>query len=1091
MQINSGILYRSIVGSNELTFLFNGQFENVTGESSIGFSKNFESDILFRFESGKILDHENNHVWSYNPGENISISGNLGPNFLNYFIQNTPVCLYSNFDPKYYNNFLIETKNSSVDFDLFIQGLQPSYSITFPSKIPIGKDVTGYITNLSNIQDQSFKVYSGDLYNAGGIFDVNNNIYPSLVDGLSSGNIILDFVFDTGNPTLAGSIVRPRLILKTNFGNITQDFEMQFNNEPIYYIEFLAGFTGLTFLNNQNTSGYFYNYELRSIIPKPEVVNFSVFPVLGNTGEKILDFYEATGLGSGVFSGFVHGFDYLSGTIKGQGVSDDFNFYGNRATGDFDSINQNKIFHATGHINYAYNLPFKGGFAIGFPPSGTKINALSINEANLFKNNFIFKERLVNFSGTVPLSGIFNDVVNTGVSIGYFQKNVFYTGSYIFNLDEKFWSPPKSGIPGIENINSYDKFILVENKYFSGFIYSGESGLATFNDQNFYSKSNTGVLLRHILLPSLTGANIEISASENSELAQDLFIEKDLRNISAPQFWFSSGSQSGFLRIEFKDTNNVSPIAKYYEFGTDFNSSFYPSDVSLLGSQDLESWTVLDNRTFSDSDLNNNWYSSNQKVFKISNPQSFKYLQFQVNQSKLWPHKDYDSGNNILLNINSLYFYENININLPENVQPFVPNLNSYSSNDGDVIFSKDYNPFVAWRAFTQNELSDMAVLSRNGSSEEIFLGYEKNQIFNNYLTGYYIEFLPNYVPKFLSIETKKPGQEFIEYYRKPSGVNVVEKGDIYLPSGVLSCRFSFEDVTPTSVSKFYPAMGDRDYDDVDGFGQTYLTYFNNILNNLIKNSSSSKKYYEVKIGPCHFFILDSDPITGGSSRCGLISEGAGKGESILSKHNESYRSLQKVWFNNAITNSKYPWKFVLFNHPPFTSEIYNYGYYDLNVENGWNLNLANIIFNGFSRNYERFQKRLLEERRDVHYIVNGGGGRGLRDFGVPMPDSVYRLKKYGWTKLDIYSEGLKVSFIDASNNSEFDVFMIGNVYGNLLYRYAIVGNFNYINRLSNDPAPPDFNNPLGNNFYTRQVFNSMQLFNPTCMFSVGNQGFF
>jgi hypothetical protein len=1093
MQIDSGVLYRSIPGSNELTFLFEASFGNVTGISNIGFSKNSELEtIIFKFESGKIFDYDQNHVWSYNPNEIISISGNLGNDFLNYFIQGTPVCLYTPFRGDYYNNFLIETDRTPIDFDLTIQGLKPSYSINFPYKIPVGQDVTGYISNLSEESNKTFKIFSGDLFNAGGIFGIKNEIYPELVNGLSSGNIILDFIFGTGRLAgLAGTVVRPRLFLRTNFGNISQDFEMQFTKDPIYYLEFLAGFTGLTFIDNNNTSGYFYNYELRSIIPKPETVSFSVYPIYGNTGEVILDYYEATGFASGSFSGFVYGFDYLSGNLKGDGKSSNSNFYGVPATGSFDNIIQNRLFYATGNINYEYDLPFYGGFAVGFPSSGTKINAVSLEEEEVSSSEFIFKSRNIDFSSVTALSGIYNDVVNTGIGTGFFNKNIFYTGFYCFNLDERFWSPPSSGVPNIPNIQEYDKYVLVENKYISGFIYSGESGVADLKNKLIFSESSTGTLLRHVIPQSLTGSNITITASENTNLVQNLFIEKDLRNISDSQSWTTSENQTGYIRIEFKDELNVSPVAKYYEIGLDYNSSFYPLSTSLKGSQNLTTWVTLDSRIYSDSELNNNWYSSSKKYFRINDPKPFKYLQYEINESKKWPHKNYVSGSAPLLNIDSFYLYDSIDISLPANVNDFIPNLNSYSNNDGEVIFSKDYNPFLAWRAFTKNELTDMAVLSKDGAEEDIFLGYEKNNIFNNYLTGYYIEFLENYKPSFLSIEVKKPNREFIEYYRKSSDIDIIEKGKIYLPTGINSCRFVFKDVSPTSVSNFYPVLGEKDYDGVDGFGDIYLSYFNLILNNLIKNTSNSRKYYELKIGPCHFFVLDSDPITGGNSRCGLISEGAGKGESVSSKHNETYRSIQKTWFNNAISNSEYPFKFVLFNHPPFTSESYNYGYYDLNSENGWNLNSADIIFNGFSKNYERFEKRLLEKKKNIYYIVNGAGGNGLRNFSTPLDGSVKRIKRYGWTKLDIYAEGVTVGFIDSENNSELDSLAIGNIYGNLLYRYALVGNFNYLNKNSNDSRPPDYDNPLSNNFYTRKTYDSIQFFRPTCFFSIGNQGFF
>ena len=67
--------------------------------------------------------------------------------------------------------------------------------------------------------------------------------------------------------------------------------------------------------------------------------------------------------------------------------------------------------------------------------------------------------------------------------------------------------------------------------------------------------------------------------------------------------------------------------------------------------------------------------------------------------------------------------------------------------------------------------------------------------------------------------------------------------------------------------------MGNHDYEDINKTGIDYLNYFP-FLSKLYGNTSGKSKYYDIKLGPCHFFILDIF-----KKRCFLIN-------GILSKNN-------------------------------------------------------------------------------------------------------------------------------------------------------------------------------------------------------------
>jgi hypothetical protein len=221
MQISSGTLYRSIVGNSELSFVFEGIFDNVSGNTSIGFSGLSGKKIeLFNFKSGKVFDTNSEYIWSYRPRESINVSGNLGSGYLNYFVNNNPVCLYSPHGYNYYDNFYISTDNASVDFNLNVQGVFPLFDIGFPLIVDFGSPITGYIHNESSPHEKTFKIFSGFLFNSDSLYKLDTTILPQKVLGESSGRLDLNF---TPNEFLNQiKFLNPTLTLFTNFGEINK-----------------------------------------------------------------------------------------------------------------------------------------------------------------------------------------------------------------------------------------------------------------------------------------------------------------------------------------------------------------------------------------------------------------------------------------------------------------------------------------------------------------------------------------------------------------------------------------------------------------------------------------------------------------------------------------------------------------------------------------------------------------------------------------------------------------------------------------------------------------------------------------------------
>lgn len=308
--------------------------------------------------------------------------------------------------------------------------------------------------------------------------------------------------------------------------------------------------------------------------------------------------------------------------------------------------------------------------------------------------------------------------------------------------------------------------------------------------------------------------------------------------------------------------------------------------------------------------------------------------------------------------------------------------------------------------------------------------------------------------------------------------VKIINNNKLYWYAGLVQ--------NPLAISQFYPAMGNHDYDDSLGFGFDYLNYFRH-LQKLEDNSSKSSKYYEVKIGDSHFFILDSDPVTGGTSRQGLISEGAGKGDSPDSTSNTAYVNRQKAWFNKAIAESNAKWKFVIFHHPPYSSSSVHFGNHKLSVEDGWSLDLATAVFNGHSHNYERIER--THGSNVVHYFINGCGGHSLYGFDDAIVNgSQIRIIDYGFTRVEVYQDGLRISFLDIDSVVK-DSHIIGNIVGPLLHKFVVIADLGNNGSLDITTVPSNYRTP-NNNYYTYKVSEAVKRENPICIFTAGDNSY-
>ena len=154
--------------------------------------------------------------------------------------------------------------------------------------------------------------------------------------------------------------------------------------------------------------------------------------------------------------------------------------------------------------------------------------------------------------------------------------------------------------------------------------------------------------------------------------------------------------------------------------------------------------------------------------------------------------------------------------------------------------------------------------------------------------------------------------------------------------------------------NRFFPALGNHDLR--SEAGQPYLDYF---------ALPGNERYYDVRQGPVHLFILNSDP-----------SEPDGRAAD----------SAQAVWLQRQLTASDAPWKLVVLHHTPYTSSLRR----EPDVELQWPFAEwgADAVLSGHDHLYERF---VLD---GLPYFVNGAGGASLYRMGRGEAGSVVRYNR-------------------------------------------------------------------------------------------------
>ena len=187
---------------------------------------------------------------------------------------------------------------------------------------------------------------------------------------------------------------------------------------------------------------------------------------------------------------------------------------------------------------------------------------------------------------------------------------------------------------------------------------------------------------------------------------------------------------------------------------------------------------------------------------------------------------------------------------------------------------------------------------------------------------------------------------------------------------------------SPDGVNRFYPALGDHDWQ-TDG-GKAYFDYF---------TLPNNEEWYDVKIDPVHLVILET-------SRSRM----------------RNRKAPQGVWAKQVLEQSDMPWKLVFMHHPPFSSrkrqndKILRWPFKD------WG---ATSVISGDDHTYERFNNR------GIPYFINGLGGANIYDFKIILEESVVR-----------YNEDHGAMRV--SGDRKHIVFEFINIHDQLIDRYVV-----------------------------------------------------
>ncbi len=177
--------------------------------------------------------------------------------------------------------------------------------------------------------------------------------------------------------------------------------------------------------------------------------------------------------------------------------------------------------------------------------------------------------------------------------------------------------------------------------------------------------------------------------------------------------------------------------------------------------------------------------------------------------------------------------------------------------------------------------------------------------------------------------------------------------------------------------NRFFPALGNHDWR--TSTLEPYTDYF---------TLPGNERYYDLRKGPIHLFVLDSDP----NEPDGFTAD-----------------SVQADWFYDTIAGSDAPWKLVAVHHAPYSSSAKHGSQPQLQWP--FAASGATAVIAGHDHTYERLHAD------GIPYFVNGLGGSSRYRMARALPESVVRYNEgYGAMRIAASERCINFSFFSDAN---------------------------------------------------------------------------
>jgi hypothetical protein len=174
-------------------------------------------------------------------------------------------------------------------------------------------------------------------------------------------------------------------------------------------------------------------------------------------------------------------------------------------------------------------------------------------------------------------------------------------------------------------------------------------------------------------------------------------------------------------------------------------------------------------------------------------------------------------------------------------------------------------------------------------------------------------------------------------------------------------------------MNRFFPSPGHVDWD-TDQLAP-YLEYF---------TLPGNERYYDLRRGPVHLFLLDTDPREPDGTDAG---------------------SVQGQWLRQGLADSDAPWKIVLAHHAPYTSHTVPDNHHMRWPFARWG---ADAVISGYYHVYERLRVN------GIPYFVNGTGGTWTSHFAGTDPHSQFRYNgDLGAMVIDAAADSIVFRYLD------------------------------------------------------------------------------